>query len=115
GGKVSARVRESAVGLEVHSPRGKVVDLGTEFGVSVGDGGATDVRVFAGQVKASAGGEPVSLTANQSARLDGAGVTLRPGGAGGFVRAIVPPPVIVPRALTVGFRGPTAESLADAQ
>ncbi len=112
-GKLSARVPGSAVGFEVLSPRGKVVDLGTEFGVSVGDGGATDVRVFAGKVEASAGGAPVSLTANQSARLDGAGVTLQPGGLDGFVRAIVPPPVIVPRALKLDFRRPVMGSLGD--
>jgi FecR protein len=112
-GKLSARVPEPAIGFEVLSPQGKVVDLGTEFGVSVDDNGATDVRVFAGKVKASAGGDPVSLTANQSARLDGAGVTLQPDGANGFVRAIVPPPVIVPRVLTIDFRSPVTGTLGD--
>jgi hypothetical protein len=112
-GKLSAKVPEPAVGFEVLSPQGKVVDLGTEFGVSVGDDGATDVRVFAGQVKASAGGEPVSLRANQSARLDGAGVTVQPGGSD-FVRAIVPPPVIVPRELVLDFRHPAPNTLHDA-
>jgi hypothetical protein len=113
-GKLSAKVPEPAVGFQVLSPQGKVVDLGTEFGVSVGENGATDVRVFAGQVKASAGGDPVSLTANQSARLDAAGVTLQQGGADGFVRAIVPPPVIVPRKLLIDFRRPVRGSLCDA-
>jgi hypothetical protein len=113
-GKLSAKVPEPAIGFEVLSPQGKVVDLGTEFGVSVGDDGATDVRVFVGQVKASAGGDPVSLTANQSARLDGAGVTVQRGGADAFVRAIVPPPVIVPRELVIDFRRPVPGSLRDA-
>jgi hypothetical protein len=112
-GKLSARVPEPAIGFEIISPQGKVVDLGTEFGVSVGDDGATDVRVFAGKVTASAGGDPVSLIANQSARLDGAGVTLRPDGDAGFVRAIVPPPLIVPHELTLDFRRPVAGSLQD--
>ncbi len=113
-GKLSARVPGAAIGFEVLSPQGRVVDLGTEFGVSVGDDGATDVRVFAGQVKAQAGGEPVSLIANQSARLDGTGVNLQQGGAEAFVRAIVPPPVIVPRELLIDFRRPVANSLCDA-
>ncbi len=112
-GKLSAKVPEPAIGFEVLSPQGKVVDLGTEFGVFVGDGGATDVRVFAGKVTASTGGDPVSLTANQSARLDGAGVTVQRDGPEGFVRAIVPPPVIVPRVLTTDFRRPVAGSLRD--
>jgi hypothetical protein len=112
-GKMSARVPEPAIGFEVLSPRGKVVDLGTEFGVSVGDDGATDVRVFTGKVTASTGGDPVRLTANQSARLDGTGVKVQPDGPDGFVRAIVAPPVIVPRVLTIDFRHPIADSLPD--
>ena len=113
-GKLSAKVPEPAVGFEILSPQGKVVDLGTEFGISVGDDGATDVSVFAGKVKASAGGEPVSLIANQSARLDGTGVTVQPGGADAFVRAIVPPPVIVPREMTLDFHHAVPGSVCDA-
>jgi hypothetical protein len=113
-GKLSAKVPEPAAGFEVLSPQGRVVDLGTEFGVAVGDDGTTDVRVFVGQVKASAGGDPVSLTADQSARLDAAGVTVQRGGGDGFVRAIVPPPVIVPRELRLDFRRAVPGSLPDA-
>src|SRR5947209_3495488 len=39
-GKVGARVPESAQGFTVLSPRGEVIDLGTEFGVGVGQDGA---------------------------------------------------------------------------
>jgi hypothetical protein len=112
-GKLSARVPEPAIGFEILSPQGKVVDLGTEFGVSVDEAGATDVRVFAGKVKASAGGDPVSLGANQSARLDGAGVTVRPDSDDAFVRAIVPVPVIVPRTLTIDFRRAAKDGVLD--
>jgi hypothetical protein len=112
-GKLTAHVPGPASGFEVLSPQGKLIDLGTEFGVSVDDDGGTNVRVFAGRVKASAGGDLVSLTENQAARLDPTGVTRQPDGAGGFVRAIVPPPLIVPHALTLDFRRPRPGTLED--
>jgi hypothetical protein len=112
-GKLTARVPGPASGFEVLSPQGKVVDLGTEFGISVDDDGGTNVRVFAGKVKASAGDDLVSLTENQSAHIDNTGVTLRPDDASGFIRAIVPPPVIVPHALTLDFRRPRPGTLED--
>src|SRR5262245_23546595 len=45
-GKLTARVPDATTGFEVLSPQGKVIDLGTEFGVLVSDQGATDVYVF---------------------------------------------------------------------
>ncbi len=51
-GTLTARVSKGAIGFTVLSPRGKVVDLGTEFGLSVDQRGATTVRVFAGEVEA---------------------------------------------------------------
>lgn len=50
-GTVTAKVEESAHGFRIDTPNTNVVDLGTEFGVSVSDGGETDVVVFAGKVK----------------------------------------------------------------
>ena len=48
----------------------------------------------------------MSLTQNQAARIAAGKVTLNPparGRRGRFVRAIVPPPVIVPRTLRLTF------------
>jgi hypothetical protein len=58
-GKLTAKVPHSASGFTVGTPGGKVVDLGTEFGVQVGDDGATDVIVYVGevQVESGAGGD----------------------------------------------------------
>jgi hypothetical protein len=123
-GSLTARVPQRARGFTVYSPRGKVVDLGTEFGLSVDESGATAVRVFAGKVEASpiAGGEAaapgVTLHEDQSARIDDRSVALRPRGAGRddtrYVRAIVPPPVVTPRALTLDFTRPFEGTLPDA-
>lgn len=118
-GRLSARVPEPAIGFELLSPRGKVVDLGTEFGVAVADDGVTDVYVFEGKVVASApaNAAPLTLNKNQVARLDGGKVALRPADPKSehrFVRAIVPPPAVVPRVLALDFRHPAAGSLQDA-
>jgi hypothetical protein len=111
GGRLTARVPEPAAGFEVVSPQGKVIDLGTEFGVAVADTGATDVYVFEGTVEAYAAdqgaGGLVSLTRNQAARIAAGKVTRRPVAAGAaadqFVRAIVPPPVVRPRTARLAF------------
>ncbi len=50
-GTVTAKVDHSAQGFRVDTPNANVVDLGTEFGVSVSEGGETDVVVFVGKVK----------------------------------------------------------------
>jgi hypothetical protein len=88
-GKLAARVSRPATGFEVHAPAGKVIDRGTEFGVSVTPEGLTEVQVFAGEVEARpAEGQPVSLKRDQTARIDSDQVTMAPGTAASFVRAI---------------------------
>jgi ferric-dicitrate binding protein FerR (iron transport regulator) len=119
-GKLTARVPDAAAGFEVLSPQGKVIDLGTEFGIAVADSGATDVYVFEGKVVARpvADGESgaVSLTRNQSAHIAAGKVTVEPGdkAAAEFVRAIVPPPVIVPRSLRLTFERRGENGILDA-
>lgn len=62
-GVVTARIPESAIGFVVDTDTAHVVDLGTAFGVSVGDDGTTDVCVFEGEVSVRRKG----ATASQSA------------------------------------------------
>jgi hypothetical protein len=116
-GKLAARVA-GATGFEVLSPQGKVVDLGTEFAVSVSEAGATDVHVFEGRVEVvPAGAAPaaaVNLTQAQTARIAGGTVTLRPdAGPDGFTRAIIPPPVLTPRTVRLTFDRPAPAGLRD--
>jgi hypothetical protein len=47
-GVVTAMVPESAVGFAVDTSVARVVDLGTAFGISVGDDGLTEICVFDG-------------------------------------------------------------------
>jgi hypothetical protein len=49
-GQLKARVEKGAEGFAVQTPRAKVVDLGTVFGVAVNGSGSTDVVVFKGEV-----------------------------------------------------------------
>ena len=51
-GGLVANVPESGHGFTIATPNGKVVDLGTEFGLAVDDFGLSDVSVFKGKVEA---------------------------------------------------------------
>jgi ferric-dicitrate binding protein FerR (iron transport regulator) len=120
-GKLTAHVPTPQAGFEIVSPQGKVIDLGTEFGISVADNGATEVYVFEGKVEARATpgqARAVSLTQNQGARIANGQVTLRSQASGGngrrFVRAIVPPPVVRPRTLRLAFDRAVAGSIGGA-
>jgi hypothetical protein len=118
-GKLTARVPGPTTGFTILSPQGKVIDLGTEFGIAVSDTGATKVVVFEGKVEAHAtdNGQPaVSLTQNQAAQIAAGKVTVQPispdGDAERFVRAIVPPPVIRPHTFRRTF-GSVVEGIRD--
>jgi hypothetical protein len=117
-GRLTARVPGAAAGFAILSPQGKVIDLGTEFGVAVADDGATDVYVFEGKVEAhpaGAGAGPLSLTRDQAAHIAGGKVTRKPATpeADGFVRAIRPRPVLRPRELLLSFDHDRPDGLRD--
>jgi hypothetical protein len=118
-GKLSAKVPESAKGFQIITPKGKVVDLGTEFAMAVDDDGTTNVYVFSGTVEAYADGRKptsfLSLQEKQAARIDDVqGVELRheaPAQAQPFVRDI---PVFVPRVFALDFQRSVDSTLRDA-
>lgn len=112
-GKLAARV-SGKTGFEVFSPQGKVIDLGTEFGVSVSDSGATDIHVFEGRVEVVPSGAKaaVSLKQDQTARMAAGTVTVQPEAhPDKFIRAILQPPV--PRTLQLTFAQPAADGIRD--
>ncbi len=122
-GTLTARVGANARGFTVLSPRGKVVDLGTEFGLSVEEGGATTVRVFKGEVEAYSLAADrgalagVTIHQDQTARIDGPAIALKSArpekDTVKYVRAIVPPPVLRPRSLRLDFRRGAADGIHD--
>ncbi len=56
-GQVMAEVPARASGFTIHTPTAAVVDLGTNFAVSVDTTGVTEVHVFKGSVAVQPGGE----------------------------------------------------------
>jgi hypothetical protein len=122
-GRLTAKVPQEASGFEVLSPQGKVIDLGTEFGIHVAESGVTDVVIFDGKVEAHVNGSHdrsndrgVSLTRNQSARIAEGKITLQTAKSeelDQFVRAIVPPPVITPRTMRLTFQNSVDATLRD--
>lgn len=68
-GKMSATVDEKSQGFAVDTSAGRVVDLGTRFGVSAEEAGRVQVFVDQGQVEVTPAGDepkPVLLSAGQS-------------------------------------------------
>jgi len=122
-GTLTARVSAGARGFTVLSPRGKVVDLGTEFGLSVDERGETTVQVFTGEVEAFslAADRPaehgITIHQNQTAQIDGHTVALKSTVTEKdtirYVRAIVPPPVLKARLLHLDFTQPAGAGILD--
>jgi ferric-dicitrate binding protein FerR (iron transport regulator) len=56
-GILTAHVPESAIGFRIETPALQVVDLGTDFGVTVGNDGLTNVSVFEGEVEVNSQAE----------------------------------------------------------
>ena len=83
-GQLKARIDKGAEGFTVQTPRAKVVDYGTEFGIDVNGLGSTDVVVFKGQVGVeytSKGGDRLAvlqrLRMGQGIRVDEVGTVSR--------------------------------------
>jgi hypothetical protein len=68
-GKIAAEVPDAAKGFTIESPEGRIVDLGTRFGVEVDDRGDTEVHVLQGLVHASVRGEAEPHAVRQSEAL----------------------------------------------
>jgi hypothetical protein len=124
-GTLTARVPPRAGGFFVLTPHNKVVDLGTEFGLSVDDGGSATVRVFTGEVMAyplvpdRAAAPGVTIGQDQAARLDGRTVARQPSGPGKdgvkYVRAIEPTPIVTKRTIQLDFSRRIPGTIRDAE
>ncbi len=78
-GEVTARVPTPAIGFAVSTPVSRVVDLGTEFDVRVGDTGATEALVRHGRISLQAqraGEQPSKAVELVAGGLDRASVSL---------------------------------------
>jgi hypothetical protein len=118
-GKLTAHVPQSAHGFRIESPNARIIDIGTEFGISVSANGVTEVYVFKGEVQATSKGEnstgAITLKEKQGARIDTAGVVLKNiGSEAGFVRQIAPSRAEAPRTLKLDFVRALPGTLRDA-
>ena len=68
-GQFTAEVPEGAEGFTVSTPLGEVIDLGTQFGVSVNADGNVEAHVFQGEVEVSRHGTKRKLHEAQALRL----------------------------------------------
>lgn len=105
-GKLVVRAEtDEAKGFTIRTPTAQIVDLGTEFGVTVDKQGQTETHVFAGHVLAQvigvkhAASEPVRLKAGQAVRVETRSASLQrlPAAPEAFVRQ--PPPRLLNPAL----------------
>lgn len=74
-GKIVAKVGRDAVGFTVNTPLSKVLDMGTEFGVSVEESGIEQIHVFKGEIALypCAGTEHFAVSSGQGRIVDTAG------------------------------------------
>jgi hypothetical protein len=90
-GRLLMKVTEAGHGYRVATPKGSVIDLGTEFGVSVGDDAKVETHVLSGEVEAIPdGGSKVLLRKNDALRFDGGAGTRFTTDGGDFYTALPP-------------------------
>lgn len=73
-GKLTAKIPESAHGFTVNTPGGEAIDLGTNFGLYVGENGVTETHVFDGEVVVRPAGsedQKLHLTTDMALRTGG--------------------------------------------
>jgi hypothetical protein len=90
-GTLTASVAESAQGLRIDTAQATIIDLGTEFGISVTNDDETDVVVFKGEVVMSASRNRTDPPRDTPRHLDGRVLEKGDGiriGAGGVDRLV---------------------------
>jgi hypothetical protein len=91
-GRAVTRLPKGTKGFILDSPRGRLVDQGTEFGVTVGPSGDTEVHVLEGKVEAVPNNHQhaLQLSVNQAARLTPERVEQFTADAVGFITDLPP-------------------------
>lgn len=92
-GRVAAEVPSAATGFRIDSPDGRIIDVGTRFGVEVGPRGrGTEVHVLDGLVRASVPGEAAAreLRESQALRIEARSATAIPADDTRFLTRLPP-------------------------
>ena len=82
-GRLTAEVPSQAEGFRINAKQFFVVDLGTAFGMKVGDDSAAEVHVFAGEVEVHQAGTMHALTEGRAVAVDPAGAVRETAGIAG--------------------------------
>jgi hypothetical protein len=91
-GRLLMRVNEAGHGYRVETPKGSVIDLGTEFGVAVGGDDRVETHVLSGEVEAIPdGGRKVLLKKDDALLFDGGNGTRFKTDGGSFYTELPPP------------------------
>ncbi len=89
-GRLSMHVTRKGHGYRIGTPEGDVVDLGTEFGISVGSDGESEIHVIEGKVEVMPnGGSNEYLARDEAMRLGGGGSRIQADRTG-FYTALPP-------------------------
>jgi hypothetical protein len=103
-GKLIATVPHQAMGFTIKTPTTEIVDLGTEFGVEVGDRGETKTHVFRGEIRVERPATAIALAATSIKLTAGQAVSIDRGGKTTFFEPLASTPAefIRPPAPTAG-------------
>ena len=87
-GTLVATVDDDKLGFEVDTPQTNVLDLGTEFGVSVSDNGETEVHVLEGKVETRTGRSKQLLKESEASFITAKSTVAKQADAGKFMRIL---------------------------
>ncbi|MCH2208088.1 MAG: FecR domain-containing protein [Lentisphaerales bacterium] len=87
-GKLVAYVPDKNSGFKVDTPKTEVLDLGTEFGVSVEENGDTEIHVLEGQVETSTKGKKALVNKSEAKVYSSGKTVLGKADAGRFMRIL---------------------------
>ena len=87
-GTLVATVDDDKLGFEVDTPKTNVLDLGTEFGVSVQENGDTEVHVLEGKVETRTGKSKTLITKSQATLITAKETVTKEADAGRFMRIL---------------------------
>lgn len=105
-GRVLMRVTPAGHGYRMETPKGAIVDLGTEFGVSVDEQQSVETHVLDGEVEAiPQGGEKVLLRKDDALRFSGGDGERIAADGGSFYTSLPPTRTGPPRAVHWGMEG----------
>ena len=103
-GRIVMRATEQGHGYRIETPQGSIIDLGTEFGVSVSDRGLVETHVIDGSVEAIPKiGNPVTLTRDEALSMNSEGGQSITADAGKFYTLMPPTQESTPQQINWSF------------